>query len=88
MGVYLHMSDHDVWSYKTLKEYFMKRFILTEGGYRKRFKQSKIENRENPDRFIDRLRRYLQMWRQKKWFVGLDPDRVALYYITSRYRLS
>jgi len=68
LGVYLRMSDHDVWSYKTLKEYFMKRFIIAEEGYRKRFKQSKIENRENPDRFSDILRRYLQKWRQMAGF--------------------
>ena len=33
-----------------------------EGGYRKRFKQSKIENGETPEQFLDRLRRYLQKW--------------------------
>ena len=46
----------------------MKRFIIAEEGYRKRFKQSKIENRENPDRFSDILRRYLQKWRQMAGF--------------------
>jgi len=33
-----------------------------EGGYRKHFNQSKIENGETPEQFIDRLRRYLQKW--------------------------
>ena len=51
-----------------LKNNLLKRFRLTEGGYRKRFKQSKIENGETPEQFIDRLRRYLQKLRQMAGF--------------------
>ena len=39
--VYQRMSDHDVGEYQILKENLLKRFRLTEGGYRKRFKQSR-----------------------------------------------
>ena len=46
LDVYQRMSDHDVGEYQILKENLLKRFRLTEGGYRKRFKQSKIENGE------------------------------------------
>ena len=56
LDVYQQMSDHDVEEYQILKENLLKRFRLTEGGYRKRFKQSKIENGETPEQFIDRLR--------------------------------
>jgi len=62
LDVYQRMSDNHVGSYETLKENLLKRFRLTEGGYRKRFKQSNIENGETPEQFIDRLRRYLQKW--------------------------
>jgi len=58
------VSDEDVGDYELLKNNLLMRFRLTEGGYRKRFKQSKIENGETPEQFIDRLRRYLQKWRQ------------------------
>jgi len=62
------MSDNNVWSYETLKENLLKRFRLTEGGNRKHFKQSKIENGKTPEQFIDRLRRYLQKWRHMVGF--------------------
>ena len=68
MDVYQHMSDNNVWSYETLKENLLKRFRLTEGGNRKHFKQSKIENGKTPEQFIDRLRRYLQKWRHMVGF--------------------
>ena len=57
LDVYQRMSDHDVREYQILKENLLKRFRLTEAGYRKRFKQSKIEDGETPEQFIDRLRR-------------------------------
>jgi len=53
------MSDNEVGDYKALKQSLLKRFRLTEGGYRKRFKKSKIENGETPEQFVDRLRKYL-----------------------------
>jgi len=53
------MNEEDVGDYDLLKNNLLKKFRLTEGGYRKRFKQSKIENGETPEQFIDRLRRYL-----------------------------
>jgi len=62
------MSDHDVGEYQILKENLLKRFRLTEEGYRKRFKQSKIENGESPEQLLDRLRRYLQKWCQMAGF--------------------
>ena len=79
------MSDHDVGEYQILKENLLKRFRLTEGGYRKRFKQSKIDNGETPEQFIDRLRRYLQKWCHMADFEQtsgeLDPERSVLYHM-------
>jgi len=57
------MSDRDVENYEILKTKLLKRFQLTDGGYRKRFKQSRLEPGETPNQFIDRLRRYLYKWR-------------------------
>jgi len=68
LDVYQRMNDEDVGDYDLLKNNLLKRFRLTEGGYQKRFKQSKIENGENPEQLIDRLRRYLQMLRQMAGF--------------------
>jgi len=68
LGVYQRMSDTEVSNYQTLKDNLLQRFRLTEGGYRKRFKQSRIESGETPEQFFDRLRRYLQKWRQMAGF--------------------
>jgi len=56
------MSDRYVENYEILKTNLLKRFRLTEGGYRKRFKQSRLEPGETPNQFIDRLRMYLDKW--------------------------
>jgi len=45
-----------------LKEQLLKRFRLTEGGYRRKFKESRIEEGETPSQFVERLRRYVQQW--------------------------
>ena len=41
----------------------LKHFRLTEGGYRKKFKMSKLEPGESPEQFVERLRHYLEKWR-------------------------
>jgi len=68
LDVYHRMSDEDVGDYDLLKNNLLKRFRLTDGGYRKHLKQSKTENVETPEQFIDTLRRYLQKWRQMASF--------------------
>ena len=42
-----------------LKSQLLQRFRLTEVGYLKNFKSSKLELGEIPDQFGERLRRYL-----------------------------
>jgi len=59
LEVYQRLPDSDVERYDVLKAQLLKRFLLTEGGYRKKFKNSKLEQGETPDQFIERLRRYL-----------------------------
>ena len=49
--------------YSVLKYALLKRFQLTEGGYRKRFKESQMQSGETPDQFVARLRQYLTKWR-------------------------
>jgi len=52
-----------VTSYEKLKEDLLKRFKLSEGGYRSRFKKSRLENGETPEQFVERIRKYLRKWR-------------------------
>ena len=40
----------------------MKRYDLTEDGYRRKFRASKPEVDESPDQFIVQLDRYLLQW--------------------------
>ena len=51
-------------SYQKLKEGLLKRFKLSEGGYRSRFKKSRLENGETPEQFVERIRKYLRKWRE------------------------
>ena len=46
----------------------MKRFRLSEGGYRKRFKSVGIEVGETAEQFVDRLKKYLMKWREMAGF--------------------
>ena len=57
------LTDEEVDDYEVLKVQLLKRFRLTEGGYRKKFKMSKLEPGESPEQFVERLRRYLEKWR-------------------------
>jgi len=56
-------ADSDVTSYEKLKEGILKRFKLSEGGYRSRF-TSRLENGETPEQFVERIRKYLRKWRE------------------------
>jgi len=59
LDVYQRMTDDDVGDYDLLKNSLLKRFGLTEGGHRKRFKSLMIEVGETAEQFVDRLKKYL-----------------------------
>jgi len=62
------MTDEAVGDYNLLKNSLLKRFRLTEGGYRKRFKSVRIEAGETAEQFVDRLKKYLTKWREMEDF--------------------
>jgi len=64
LDVYQRLTDAEVGDYQVLKAQLLKRFRLTEGGYRRKFKTSKLEMGETPEQFVERLRRYLIKWRE------------------------
>ena len=72
----MRMSDHEINDYELLKERLLKRFQLTEGGYRKKFKRSHMEKGETPEQFVERLRRFMRKWREMagydKSYEGLE----------------
>ena len=52
------------------KAQLLKRFRLTEGRYRKRFKIGKLEPGETPPQFAERLKRNLEKWQK---MAGFEP---------------
>ena len=62
LDVYNRLSDSELQSYESLKDQLLKRFRLTEGGYRKKFRESKLEVGETPSQFANRLKHYLARW--------------------------
>ena len=59
LDVYSRMSETAAVDYRGLKEALLKRYNLTEDGFRVRFRDSKPEDGESPEQFITRLKRYL-----------------------------
>src|SRR6218665_1075440 len=59
LEVHERMRAEDAQDYDKLKIELLKRFRLTEGGYRKKFKGAVREKDETTVQFGDRLTRYL-----------------------------
>src|SRR6218665_1224987 len=62
------MSAGDAQDYYKLNEELLKRFGLTEGGYRKKFKGAMRDKDETVPQFGERLKRYLDKWLQMSGF--------------------
>ena len=60
--MYSRLSEEAAKDYDKVKIALMKRFDLTEHGYRRKFRVSKPEVDESPEQFIVRLDRYLLRW--------------------------
>ena len=62
LDVYSRLSDVAAADYDTLKEALLKRYDLTESGFRNRFRKSKPEKGESSEQFATRLSNYLNRW--------------------------
>ena len=62
LDVYSRLSDEAANDYDQMKIALMKRYDLTEDGYRRKFRGTTPEVDESPDQFIVRLIRYLARW--------------------------
>ena len=56
------MPDTDVDDYNKLKNAVLKRYQLTEEGFRRKFREEKPDLGETVYQFIARIRRYLERW--------------------------
>ena len=62
LEVYSRLSEDAAKDYDRVKIALMKRYDLTEDGYRRKCRASKPEVDESPEQFIVRLDRYLLRW--------------------------
>ena len=62
LEVYSRLSEEAAQDYDRVKLAVVKRYVLTEDGYRGKFRASKPEVDESPEQFIVRLDRYLLRW--------------------------
>ena len=59
LDVYSRLSDAAANDYDQLKEALLKRYDLTEDGFRVKFRDAKPEVGDSPEQFIIRLQNYL-----------------------------
>ena len=88
LEVYLRLSEETAQDYDRVKLALMKRYDLTEDGYRRKFRASKPKVDESPEQFIVRLDRYLLRWLElsntERSFEGLKDLIVKEQFIDSR----
>ncbi|XP_073242186.1 uncharacterized protein [Porites lutea] len=87
LEVYSRLSEEAAQDYDRVKLVLMKRYDLTEDGYRRKFRASKPEVDESPEQFIVRLDRYLLHWLElsntERSFEGLKDLIVKEQFIDS-----
>ena len=87
LEVYASMPDTDVDNYDHLKLALLKRYQLTEEGFRKRFRESKSEKGETVYQFVARLSRYFRRWVElsgiTKTYDGLEDFMVREQYLST-----
>ncbi len=62
LDVYARLPNDQARDYDKLKEALLKRYALTEEGYKQKFYESKPEKGESPPQFITRLDSYFVRW--------------------------
>ena len=87
LDVYSRLSEEAALDYGKMKIALMRRYDLTEDGYRRKFRISTPETDESPDQFIVRLSTYLIRWlelsKTEKTFEGLKDLMVKEQFINS-----
>lgn len=87
LEVYSRLPVKEAQNYDILKDALLKRFNLTEEGFKQKFKSAKPENNEAPAQFLARLENYLMRWIElanvEKDFEGLKNLVVREQYLES-----
>ena len=87
LEIYSRLSEEAAQDYDRVKLALMKRYDLTEDGYRRKLRASKPEVDDSPEQFIVRLDRYLLRWldlsNAERSFEGLKDLIVKEQFIDS-----
>jgi hypothetical protein len=87
LDVYCRMPLDDASNYESLKKALLRRFELTEEGFKTKFRIAKPETGETPAQFIIRLKNYLQRWidmaNTDKTYEGVTSLFIKEQYINS-----
>jgi len=62
LDVYARLPPDQARDYSVLKSALLKRYALTDEGYKQRFYEAKADKGESPQQFITRLNSYLLRW--------------------------
>ena len=62
LEVYHRLGKDDSDDYQKLKKALLKRYGMTEEGFRNKFRNSRVEKGETPSQFVDRLTNYFERW--------------------------
>ena len=93
---YTRLSRSDRKNYDIVKEALLRRYNLTDEGYRKKFRESQPDDGETPQQFLVRLKNYLEKWIQLsdgknamdlfliEQFISACPTDVAAYLKQSK----
>ena len=96
MEAYTRLPKSDRKDYDLVKEALLRRYNLTEEGYRKRFRESQPDDSETPQQYLVRLQNYLEKWIQLspgknildlilvEQFISACPPDVAAYLKQSK----
>ncbi len=90
LKVYSALSDDEANDYDTLKEAILKRYELTEEGFRTKFRSARPEIRETPAQFVTRISNYLTRWVElsgtDKTYAGITDLLIKEQFIKSVHK--
>ncbi len=76
LAVYTRMAADEAMDYSRVKEALLKRYRLTEDGFRSKFRDNDPMSGESPGQFITRLKNYLDRWME---MAHVDREFEGLY---------
>jgi hypothetical protein len=87
LQVFTSMPTKDIKNYNKLKNALLKRYQLTEEGFRRKFRDAHPEDNESAYQFIARIKRYFQRWVElteiEKSYDGLQELLIKEQYINT-----